>query len=96
MTWFPVSIVASLGAGGPGSGGTPVVRALPRVASMTLSVLLRIVRNELAEGRLVGEVRIVESGTVAVFRSLEELMSILEADPAGRPEAPRPSGAAVR
>lgn len=52
---------------------------------MTISVVLRLVDDELAEGRLVGEAQLVESGHVAVFRSLEELLAILRPDPALAP-----------
>lgn len=46
---------------------------------MTISVLLRLVDDELAAGRLVGEAQLVESGTVAIFRSIGELMDLLRA-----------------
>jgi hypothetical protein len=54
---------------------------------MTISLLLRVVPEALAAGRLAGEAQHVESGKRAVVRDADELIAFLRDEP-GRPEHP--------
>jgi hypothetical protein len=58
---------------------------------MTLSVLLRIARDALANGRLAGQVELVESGERTVVRDSEELIAFLRAAPVEPPPSGQPS-----
>jgi len=54
-----------------------VVRAPRTVAGVFVSILLRLLPEPLAHGRLVGRVEVVETGERTVVRSVDELVSLL-------------------
>lgn len=44
---------------------------------MTISVVMRLVPGDLIQGRIVGEVQIVETGERRLVRTVEELLAFL-------------------
>jgi hypothetical protein len=54
-----------------------VGRGPPRVAAVIVSILLRLHREQLAEGRLVGELEVVRTGERIAIRGVEELLARL-------------------
>jgi hypothetical protein len=56
-----------------------VVRGIPKVRPVTVSLVLRIASAALVEGRLAGRVRVVETGEEAIVRSADELVAFLQA-----------------
>ena len=64
---------------------------------MTISIVLRLALQALSEGRLAGQVEIVEDGTRIVVRDADELVDAVrrhmaEADPVRSATAPPSTG----
>jgi hypothetical protein len=57
---------------------------------MTISLLLRLVPEALAAGRLAGEAQHVETGKRAVVRDVDELIAFLRGEDR-KPQSPGPS-----
>ena len=69
--------------GVPHERGTTVVRPAASIVSMTISVVLRLALPALREGRLAGQLEIVEDGTRVVIRDADELVDVVRRHVAG-------------